>query len=235
MSAETINTETDPNFAGMLCIAALFAWAGILLAFLFLLSFPPKRYTAIKDRDAFIEQKAGAGIKPGELYYFEGPVARGREWQPKLEMFLNGTNATVEVTAGELNAGIASMFRQPSRPPGEKTPNISILPKTPNLFVDEKEGIFLSLPTEISMFGSHHKVEVFARGHFTTGAAVTLKIDTQYLNNAAIPAFGGLADRIVGTLLKAYSESDEFKAFRQAWAQLESAEVVADKIRLKLR
>ena len=235
MSDKAKSIEKGPSRAGLVCTASLLAWAGMLLAFSLLVSSPLKRYTSVKDRDVFFEHNAGAGLKPGELYYFEGAVARGREWQPKLAVFLNGTNTVLEVTAAEVNACIASMLRPPSRPPAAESSTIMIVPKMPNLFVDENEGIFFSLPTEVSIFGSHHKLVVCARGHFSPGSEVTFTMEALYLNNAAIPVLGGLADRVVATLLKGYSESAEFIAFRQAWAKVESAEVVADTIRLKLR
>jgi hypothetical protein len=228
-------TKDSSGSTGLLCTAALFAWAGILLAFSLLVSTPLKRFTSVKDRDVFLEQNAGAGIKPGELYYFEGPVARGREWQQKLDVFLNGTDTVLEVTAAQVNACLASMLRPPSQPPAGASSTIMIVPKMPNLFVDENEGIFFSLPTEVSIFGSQHKLVVCARGHFSPGSEVTFTMEALYLNNAGIPVMGGLADRVVATVLQGYLQSAEFIALRQAWAQVESAELVADTIRLKLR
>jgi hypothetical protein len=235
MSEPSNPNENDRSIARLICIAALPAWAGLLLAFVYLLCFPPKRYSSVKDRDVFLEQKGDVGIQPGELYYFAGGVARGREWQLKLAVFLKGGNTTLEMTADELNACIASMLRPPSLPPAADAGNLTIVPKMPNVFVDEGEGIYFSLPADVTLFGSQRKLLVFARGHFTSGPDVRFKLEALYLNNAAIPVVGGLADRVLASLLKGYLQSEQFIAFRQAWAKVESVEVVANTLRLKLQ
>ena len=234
MSAAKNITEKGPTLGGILFAAALLALAGAILGFLFLISYPPKAYSSVKDRDAFLESKAESEVKPGELYYLKGPVSPGNGWKQKREVLLNGTNTTLEITAGELNAWMASKFRQASPPSGEDPPNFLILPGVPNFFVDVSEGIFLSLPTEVTIYGSNRQLVIFAQGHFTQGAEVAFQMDALHVNNAAVPVLGGLANQVAKTLLKAYSETDEFIAFRQAWENVESVEVVAGSIRLKL-
>jgi hypothetical protein len=149
---------------------------------------------------------------------------------------LNGSATTVELTAGEINAWMSAKFRKPSAAAaaGDEA-GIVILPGVPNFFIDAAAGFFLNLPTEVSIYGSTHDRIIIAQGSFSAGPQVQFQISALRVNDAAVPVIAGLGKQLLQALLQAYSQTDEFVACQQAWEKVESVELVADTMRLKLR
>lgn len=234
MSAAENIKEEGPSLASVVVSAVILAGIGAFLGFLLLVSVPPQSYKSVAALQDYLEKKTEPKLL--DTSYFEGPVSRGRSWEQKREALLNGSDTTVELSAGEINAWMSAKFRQPrAAPKGEEETNILILPGVPNFFIDAAEGFFLNLPTEVTIYGSAHNCLMIAQGHFSAGPQVAFQMDALHLNDAAIPVLGGLGDQLVATLLQAYSQTDEFLAFQKAWQKVESVELVADTIRLKLR
>jgi hypothetical protein len=234
MSAAKNLKEDGPSVAGVFVTAVLLAGVGAFLGFLFLASVSPKAFKSVADLQDYLEKRTEAKLL--DQTYLEGPVARGRSWEQKREALLNGSDTTVELSAGEINAWMSAKFRKPgAAPTGEEAEGILILPGVPNFFIDAREGFFFNLPTEVTIYGSAHNCVIIAQGHFSAGPQVAFQMDALHVNDAAIPVLGGLGDKLVGALLQAYSQTDEFVAFQKAWQKVESVELVADTIHLKLR
>jgi len=234
MSDTTNLEEKDASLGGVLFLGALLAVLGAFSGFLFLASVEPKSYKSVADLQTYLEKNTETKLL--EASYFEGPVSRSRSWEQKRDALFNGSATTVELTSGEINAWMSAKFRQPSSSPKEdEAPDVLILPGVPNFFIDANEGFFLNLPTDVAIYGSEHNWMVVTQGHFSAGPQVEFQLDALHVNDAAIPVVGGLANQFFGALLQAYSETEEFVAFQNAWEKVESVELVGDTIRLKLR
>ncbi len=228
------NTEEQgPSVGGVLLCAVIVALIGALLGFLFLASVSPTSFKSVADLQAYLEKNPEPKLL--DISYFEGGISRARSWEQKRDALLNGSETTVEFTAGELNAWMSSNFRNSSPAvSGEDAPAIVILPGVPNFFIDEKEGLFFNLPTNLTIYGSAHHCMIVVKGHFNP-AQPEFTMDALHANGAAIPILSGLGDQFVGALLQVYSQTDEFVAFQAAWEKVETVEIVGDTIRLKLR
>ena len=235
MSADKNTEEKDATLGGALFLGALVALLGALLGFMFLASVQPKAYQSVEELQAFLEKTSEPSLL--QASYLEGPVSRSRGWEQQRDALLNGRELTVELSAAEINAWMASKFRQSGSPASEdeEGTGVMILPGVPNLFIDADEGFFLNIPADVSIYGSAHTWMVIAQGHFTDGLQVKFEVDALHVNGAAIPVAGGLADRFLGALFQAYSQTEEFVALEKGWAKVESVELVEDTIRLKLR
>lgn len=235
MSADKNTEEQDATLGGALFLAALVALLGAVLGFIFLASVPPKAYQSVEELQAFLEKSSESSLL--DASYFEGPVARSRSWEQKRSALLEGSGVTVELSSAEINAWLASKFRQAAPPVSEEDEesSVMILPGVPNLFIDADAGFFLNIPADVSIYGSEHSWMVVAQGHFTDGLQVKFEVDALHVNGAAIPVVGGLAGRFLDALFQAYSQSEELIVFEKAWAKMESVELVEDTIHLNLR
>lgn len=234
MSAAKTAKEEGPTLAGISVSAVLMALVGALSGFLCLASVLPTPLKSVADLNAYLEKTPEPKLL--DRSYFKGPVLSSRSWEQKREVLLNGSATTVELTAGEINAWMSAKFRKPSAAPaaGDEA-GIVILPGVPNFFIDAAAGFFLNLPTEVSIYGSTHDRIIIAQGSFSAGPQVQFQISALRVNDAAVPVIAGLGKQLLQALLQAYSQTDEFVACQQAWEKVESVELVADTMRLKLR
>ena len=233
MSAAKIAKQEGPTLAGISVSAVLLALVGALLGVLYLASVPPTSFKSVADLNAYLEKTPE--LKLLDRSYFKGPVSSSRSWEQKREVLLNGSATTVELTAGEINAWMSAKFRKPSAAAAGDEAGIVILPGVPNFFIDAAAGFFLNLPTEVSIYGSTHDRIIIAQGSFSAGPQVQFQISALRVNDAAVPVIAGLGKQLLQALLQAYSQTDEFVACQQAWEKVESVELVADTMRLKLR
>ena len=166
MSAAKQLEEKDPSLAGVLLIGVILAGLGAFLGFLFLASVAPKSFKSVADLQNYLEKNPEPKLL--DRSYFEGPRSSGRSWEQKRDALLNGSATTVELSAGEINAWMAAKFRKPSSAPtGEDDSGIMIIPGVPNFFIDATEGVFLNLPTEVTIYGSMNNCLIIAQGHFS--------------------------------------------------------------------
>ena len=233
MSAAKTAKQEGPTLAGISVSAVLMALVGALSGFLCLASVPPTPLKSVADLNAYLEKTPELQLL--ERSYFKGPVSSSRSWEQKREVLLNGSATTVELTAGEINAWMSAKFRKPSAAAAGDEAGIVILPGVPNFFIDAAAGFFLNLPTEVSIYGSTHDRIIIAQGSFSAGPQVQFQISALRVNDAAVPVIAGLGKQLLQALLQAYSQTDEFVACQQAWEKVESVELVADTMRLKLR
>ena len=233
MSAAKTAEQEGPTLAGISVSAVLLALVGALLGVLYLASVPPTSFKSVADLNAYLEKTPELQLL--DRSYFKGPVSSSRSWEQKREVLLNGTATTVELTAGEINAWMSAKFRKPSAAAAGDEAGIVILPGVPNFFIDAAAGFFLNLPTEVSIYGSTHDRIIIAQGSFSAGPQVQFQISALRVNDAAVPVIAGLGKQLLQALLQAYSQTDEFVACQQAWEKVESVELVADTMRLKLR
>jgi hypothetical protein len=233
MSAAKTAKE-GPTVAGIFVAAVLMALVGALSGFLCLASVPPIPFKSVADLNAYLELPTE--LKLLDRSYFEGPVSISRSWEQKREALLNGSATTVELTAGEINAWMSAKFRKPSAAlAGEGATGIVILPGVPNFFIDASVGFFLNLPTEVTIYENAHNRMMIAQGHFSAGPQVQFQMSALRVNDAAVPVIAGLGKQLLQALLQAYAQTDEFVACQQAWEKVESVELVAGTMRLKLR
>jgi hypothetical protein len=222
--------KKGPTVAGIFVAAVLMALVGALLGFLCLASVPPTPFKSVADLNAYLELPTE--LKLLDRSYFEGPVSSSRRWEQKREALLNGSATTVELTAGEINAWMSAKFRKPrAASAAEGATGIVILPGVPNFFIGASVGFFLNLPTEVTIYGSAHDRMMIAPRHFSAGPQVQFQMSALRVNDAAVPVIAGLGKQ----LLQAYSQTDEFVASQQVWEKVESVELVAGTMRLKLR
>lgn len=232
MSAKKNKKVSEPTWAGIILIGICMAVLGALGAFAFLVSFPAKTFSSLNDRRAYEESTDLSQPKPGDAFLYVGGEDRGTGWQAKRESFL-AASGVVEITAAELNAWMRSVFRPQPAPKGDDAPKVLIIPGVPNFFVANGETLYLSLPTELSFFGVNRKYTMFAKGHLASGPDAEFVVDACYLNSARIPEQAGLAKRVIGNLMQAFSGSEEYAEIREAWAQVESVELVDNGMRLR--
>lgn len=231
MSAAKKVEDKEASLSGIILMGAIVAGIGAFLGFLFLASETPKSYKSVAELETYL--KKNPDLELLDRSYFKGPVANGRSWEQKRDVLLNGSNTTVEFSAGEINAWMVAKFRQPKpESNGEGESGVTLIPGVPNCFIDATEGFFFNLPTKASVYGDLHDCTIVVAGHFSAGPLVTFEMDSIRVNNAAVPLIG---DQLVEALLSAYAKTDEFVAVQGAWQKVESVELVADSIRLKLR
>ncbi len=217
---------------GVYFVGLLTAVLGVLAGFFFLSLFPARSFSSAEDRDAFLESAGDRAPRPGDAYYFEGSVQRTNSWSQKRRQLLDGEAASIEWTGGELNAWVTNQFRPGTSEEGEDA-NVLMVPQLPNFSI-VGETLHISLPVEAVLFGIDADFTAFVTGRFGPGAAPRFDFESAHINNAAIPVEAGLAKRVIGIFLKAYSGSQEFKDIRDAWARVRSAEVVDGRLRLEL-
>lgn len=229
------NTEpTGPSFFSIIFCAIIVALLSGSLGFLYLSTYPPVLLSSENDLAKYLEAKDTSGSKPGDVYYFQGSTLRTRTWEVQRQKLLDEQIKSVVLSDGELNAWFSAKFRPVAAPRGDDQPTFLILPGLPNIYISEK-GIYISLPTDIIAFGETKKYTVFTKGHFTDSSPVKFVLDELYLNNSAIPSVGFIGQQIMGTLLKAYSGSDEFEILGKAWDRVESVDVLSNTLHLKLK
>lgn len=235
MCAAKKNEEKELTIGGILMSAVLMALVGMVLGFAFLVSFPLKVFSSAKDEADFLEKTEMVAPIPGSIYYFKGPQLRGSGWEQKRGQFLSGEVTSVSMTDGELNSWAAANFRKPSASSVEEEPSVLILPGVPNFFALDSDSFYVSIPTEIVLLGHSDNYIFVAKGHFSEGLTVKYVIDELHVNNASIPVVGGIANKVMAILIRAYSGLEEVNSIGTAWERLESVELEANVIRFKLR
>ena len=215
-------------------IGRMMAGLGAFLGFLYLASLPAKSFSSVQAYEKAVgEQDSAAGLKPGEVYYLEGVTLRSRSWETVRKQFLEGSGDTVRLSSAELNAWFRSRFQPGQVPTGEDQPSIVMIPGSPNIFLEGAEHVYLSLPVELIFYGTELDWVFFAKGHFApTDGGARFVIERMHANSAPLPGLAALSNSLVDFLLTAYSETDEFKAIREAWSGVKSVEVSGNSILL---
>lgn len=236
MSVFQKNDENDSSLLGVVFFAFLFAFIGALSGFLLLASIPLKSFESLAELEKFTENNSQISLLKG--YCFKGPVTLTPDLIEKREAFLNGNNLTIELTDGEINAWITSEFSKPRSTFSLKDrPGVLILPDLPNFFINETVGITFRIPIEIVIYGKEHHHLMIVQGRFIENEESPLiRFQTEVLsiNDAKIPLFNGLSDRLMVDLLQPFLNTDEFIDFMKAWEKIDSIEIVADKLFLNL-
>ncbi|HAV12209.1 MAG TPA: hypothetical protein DCX06_01765 [Opitutae bacterium] len=228
-------TSDDPSVFAAYFYGLLVAMFGALLGAYYMASFPALAFNQNLEIEKFNEGKAGRLAAPGDLYYMEGPLLRTRAWEAKRQALIGGQPGVVDLNHAELNAWLAAKFRPAEAPEEGEAPSVLVIPGVPNVYFAE-EIVYISLPTEIIVFGKSHEHTIVAIGRIenqdTTAAfnILNLRID-----NAVMPLVNQLGPHLIGTLLKAYAGSDEFISIQEAWSRVESVEQSEGTLRLKLR
>ena len=236
MCAKKIKEKDEPTLGGAIIYGVLIALLGAILGFVFLASSPAIVYASVVDYENFLETDAAfEPAKPGDAYYFDVPSARGRGWEAKRDQILSGDPATVEISAGQLNAWMGAKFTPGEQKDSQVKSSVMITPGIPKFFVAGEDALYVNLPIDLSVYDNKRKYTVFSKGHFSSGPSVRFVIDELHVNCAVIPVEGGVASKFVGALISAYSATEEFDSIRAAFDQVESVELSGETLRVTLR
>lgn len=234
MSVNKKNKQKQCSAIGIACCALLLGLIGALSGFLLLASMPLQAFSSMIELQKFRDQTSKSRLL--DATYFRDSVSRGRRWQQQREALLNGSTASVDLSAAELNAWMNATVRQSSTAP-VKQGRLGgvVLPGVPNCFIDAKQGLYLNLPLQVAIYGIKFDYLIIARGQLVESSKSVFQLDALRVNAAVVPLPGDFGDWLVARCLQTYSASDGFIALQKAWQTVESIELVADRIRFKLR
>jgi hypothetical protein len=208
---------------------------GAIIGIIYMTSFPALAMASPQEVTKFIEGKEGAPVRPGEVFFFKGPIMRTTAWEATRTALLEGSDKTVDLTHAELNGWLSAKFKPGAAPTGEDSSGILIMPGVPNIYIDA-DVIHFSIPADLTIIGTRYACTVLGTGRIAdVGNVLQFEIETVHIDSAKVPYVGLLGIRIVDTLLKAYSSSAEFIAMQDAWSRVESFEQSRGVVRLQLR
>ena len=212
------------------------AVVGLVIGVLYLASFPALGMSSKLEVTRFVEGKAKSESRPGETFFFRGLSLQSRAWELKRLALFNGEASAVELSHAELNAWLEYQFRPVAVPAAtESQTNLLIIPGVPNVYMGT-EIVYLSFPTKLVLYGSRHDYTIICAFKIMDIAGVNqFRLVSLNIESAGIPFAGYLGQKIVDTLLQAYSGSDEFASMQNAWARVDSVRQFEGGIRLTLR
>ena len=225
--------KQEPSQIGVLFFAMLMALIGAFAGFRLLASIPPKPFESVADYESNTkEYSQPAFLDP---HYYRGAESPLNDWVQKREIFLAASNASVELADAEINAWIASKFVKPRKPNyGDKRPSILLIPGLPNVFINASDGISFSLLLEVFVFEKPYSFILICKGKFSEEAPIRFEATSVRLNEALLPLSEEKKDRLLNAVLKPFYESDEFIALKEAWENVESVELIDNRICLNL-
>lgn len=234
MCAVKKKTE-EPSVLGMCFYGMLTALFGAVLGALYMASFPATPLNNARDLAKFEEAQEDAYSSPKDIYYMQGPNSTVKTWIDKRQAWVDGNLDAVEFTHREVNAWLSAKFKPATAPSGEGAPKMLIVPGVPNIHIT-KYLITLSLPTSFIINGKTYSRTVIVTGVFDdSGDSVEFSMKSVRIDSASVPLVDIIGHRIVDTLLKAYTGSDEFLAIESAWSSVTSVELSDGIIRLQLQ
>ena len=230
-------TTREPSVLGACFYGLIMAGVGAFIGALYLASFPALGMSNQQEARKFIEGKEGEKIRPGEVVYFKGLRSQtAGAWEAKRVALFDGAAGSVDLSHMELNAWLGSKFLPAGATPASGAkPNLLIIPGVPNVYIDQAI-VYLSIPTELVMFGSSFDYTVISAVKIVEVDGVNqFQMVSVNVESAGVPLVGFLGKRIVETLLQAYSGTNEFTSMRDAWARVDSVEQTEGRVRLQLR
>lgn len=225
----------DPSILGMYFYGMLTALIGAFLGGLYMASFPAMALKSQGEFDKFKEERLGISPRPGDIYLMQGVLRSTQTWEAKRQAWIDGGTEAIDFSHRELNAWLAAKFKSATTPSDEDAPKVMIIPGVPNIYIGT-DIIYLSLETEFVIYGASYLRTIFVTGTIDDSSGdVEFDIETLNIENAVVPFVDILGRRIVKTLLKAYSKSDEFVLIEEAWSRIQSVEQSDGNLLFQLR
>lgn len=229
-----IKEKPDSSPAIVFAYAAMLAGLGGFLGLVYMISFPLEAYSNLAERDQALEARESSKPIPGGAYYIEGATMRSRAWETKREQLINGSVPTIRLSASEINGWLAANFRS-SAINSEDSADLAIVPGMPNMGISEDGTTYLNLPAEISGYGLNGEHVFSAQVYFKKGSPATIGVNRMQLSGAVIPLPGILGEKMMSTLMGAFSSAKEYSVIRDAWSRVSSVEVSGDSLVLSLK
>lgn len=225
MSKSVIKEKSEPSLTLVFVYAGLLAALGVLLGFIFLMPFPLEAYANLQEREKALEARESLDPIPGDAFYIEGPTLRSRAWETKRGQILDGSARTVTVTVGELNAWLEGNFRGSSKPAGEESEGLALIPDTPNIGISNDGTTYLSLTANITGYGLDGDYVLSAKVSYGSGQSPSLKVEHLQIGGAAVPLPSILGEQLVSAIMKSYAQVEEYVTMQEAWGRVQSVEV----------
>ena len=225
--------DQEPNIFITLASGLGLASMGMFLGIAYFISFPLQVYKNQTELNEAIDKKESPYLRPGDSYYFEGPVLRTKSWAPKREQLLAGEAKQLSFETGEINGWLDTYFKPVAPASAEESSGITIRPEVANVAVVDEGRMYLSLPATLDAFGWEGEFVLSASGYFKSGSPARFVVTQTNLNGARLPGFVGklLVRRMAG----AYRRTEEYGQIIQGWQQVESVELGDGALQLSLR
>ena len=227
--------EKEQSLIAALVYAALVALLGVLLGMFYMLGFPLQSFSSMAEQAESMEGRESLEPIPADAFYIEGPVLRSRSWEGKRAQFLEGGGGSLVITAGEINAWLASKFRPASgSPQSESEDGFVLLPKEPNVALTEDNVFYVNLPTEVVGYGFDGEYVLSATGEYSEGAPAKFAFHSFRFGSAKVPLPGFLGGRFLATFFEGFGQFEEFKAIQEAWNRVEAVEIADGGLKFSL-
>lgn len=215
---------SEPSVLFIGIYACLMVWFGVMLGFVALMLFSLKAYASEQEHEKAIEGREFAHMMPGDAYYIEGPISRSPSWEAKRQQLIDGSEKTIRISVGEVNAWLDAKFRVVATQQDEEARGLVIEPDRPNVGISQTGVIYLNLPTKLRGYGLDGKYVLSARVRYKDGAPASLVIDRLQIAGASVPFPRFIGAGIASRLMTAFSSAQEYSVLVQAWQQVQSVE-----------
>lgn len=222
--ASVLKEKSEPSLIFVGIYAAVMVGFGILLGFIYLMSFPLQAYPSMEKRADDLEKRESSNSNPGDAFYIEGPRSGSSAWEAKRGQLVEGSASRVRLSAGEINAWLQNKFRPSAVAEGSESKDLLIEPDSPNIGITEDGAVYLNLPAKISGYGMDGKSIFSAQVHYTADAPPRLSVDRLQIGGAAVPLPGILGSQIVSAMQRAFSSAEEYVVLSKAWDRVQSVE-----------
>ena len=213
----------------------LIAILGVVLGFLYMVSFEPAVIKTSGELESFKAELAERAVRPGDYYLMQAPAVTVKPWDGKRLALLYGRTGEMTLSHSEINAWLASKFQPSPAPNGANIPNTIIIPGVPNLYF----GLYrthLNLPTEFIVYGKSFKRTISMLVELSkSDDSINCEVMALNIGNARVPFVNLLGEPIFNILLEAYSGSEEFVAMKAALANVESIDSSEGNLHFVLR
>lgn len=218
------------------------AIAGAFLAFAVLLFQPPKPITGIEQ----LPKYPGPGeaknitekymIVDNTVRYFD-MGSMGFQWDVLRRQILGALNASIEISAGDINAWVSREFQEISGQPlsHEKMPSVKIAPETPRFFI-HKGVMQVTMPFKMDAFSLSHKFRLTSNGSFAAGSdGPKWKAHSIYINSAPIPFPNTIYALVEPMLVKSLAENEEAEKLGTVWQNIQRIDVTDKTLRFVMK
>ena len=222
----------ESSFNRMIVAGCAMALLGAWLGFLCLLGQIPAVFTDEAQFAVYSEEHLDSVGVPFEAHFFKGAVASSKDWEQKRVQLFSPTTQRVELSDADLNAWFNADFR-PAFNTASQQP-FQFYPRQPNIYISERV-VYLSIPIDVSIWGSKKKWVLFASGSFVGEGNPQFKVDSLYLNNAPFPFAGAYGSSVLNALVNVFRGAEDYQSLVEAWGRIESIEIESNRMQIQLR
>lgn len=210
------------SLAGALFAAAFSLILGLSLGVLNLALLPVNEVRELPPQEE---------LKPRTVYFVQGQERGGNSYRTKEGAFLKAQPGTIILDEEELNSWSRNTFKFGVPKPGEEEESgiIELKPTAPRFRI--RDGVInMSMTMEVVAYGQSQKVLVHSDGGFVNeGGIWKFKPDRTYISSAPIPE-QGLAPALLSRVMSLFESSEDYNAFYNSWASLDTVEVNNDEL-----